>query len=110
MSYRSQVLIAACCVFSFLLSVSIPAEGARAQGDLERGQNGKRVVTVADVIQMNRLADELNSLNPIAHFSPDGARCVVVLRKGNLARNVNEYSLVLWNTKDMFLNRGPREC
>jgi len=54
-----------------------------------------RAVTVADSIEMTRLESG-------AKFSPDGTKFVVVLRKGNLEQNTNQYSLVLWSTGGIF--------
>src|SRR5260370_41231384 len=34
----------------------------------------------------------------LAEFSPDGKKFVVVLRKGNLEKNANEFSVLLWHT------------
>ena len=72
----------------------------------------KRAVTVADAIEMTRLVDaQYNSgkstNRAIAKFSPDNEKFVVVLRKGNLKDNTNEYSLVLWRTSEIFDRRDP---
>jgi dipeptidyl aminopeptidase/acylaminoacyl peptidase len=66
-----------------------------------------RPVTVADAILMTHAIDDSYAyLGPprgrVAHFSPDGAKFVVVLRKGNLEGNTNEYSVVLWRTPRIF--------
>lgn len=55
---------------------------------------------------MVRLADPLytggqTSQGLVATFSPDGTKFLVVLRKGNLEQNTNEYSLLLWHTNDV---------
>jgi hypothetical protein len=73
----------------------------------------KRSVTVADSIQMTRLADPnytggAPSSGIVAKFSPDGKRFVVILKKGNLEANTNEYSLVLFRTSEVFLSPKPR--
>ena len=63
----------------------------------------KRPVTVQDSIQMTRLG------NPdVAKFSPDGKRFVVVLKKGNLENNTNEYSLILFETDEVLHSPNPR--
>jgi len=41
-----------------------------------------------------------------AKFSPDGKKFLVVLRKGNLEANTNEYSLILFDTDEIF--NSPR--
>jgi len=43
----------------------------------------------------------------LAECSPDGKKFVVVLRKGNLDNNTNEFSLILWNTKDISHETKP---
>jgi dipeptidyl aminopeptidase/acylaminoacyl peptidase len=72
----------------------------------------KRPVTVRDFIQMTRLGDPLYddgapSKGLVAKFSPDGKRFVVILRKGNLEANTNEYSLVLFETSKVFRSSTP---
>lgn len=71
---------------------------------------GQRKVTVADAIEMTRLGvasymDDSPS-NP-ALFSPDGRRFVLVLKKGNLRRNTNDYTLEVFNTLTALALRGP---
>ena len=72
------------------------------------GETGaKRPVTIEDVIEMNRLADPVylgggSSAGRVAQFSPDETKFVVVLRKGNLKNNSNDYSLLLWQTDSVF--------
>src|SRR5260370_3742809 len=73
----------------------------------------KRPVTVADSIRMTRLGDRLYdwggpSKGLVAKFSPDGKRFVVVLRKGNLETNTNDYSLILFETNEAFNSPNPR--
>jgi dipeptidyl aminopeptidase/acylaminoacyl peptidase len=66
----------------------------------------KRPVTVEDAILMTRLADDRYfkggpSSGHVAHFSPDGKQLIFVLSKGNLDRNTNEFSLLLYHTADV---------
>jgi len=73
----------------------------------------RRPVTVADSIQMTRLGDPSYtdggpSKGIVAKFSPDGKRFVVVLRKGNLEANTNEYSLILFETEEVVHSPNPR--
>src|SRR5260370_36050212 len=73
----------------------------------------KRPVTVADSIQMNRLGDLSytngeSSKGIVAKFSPDGKHFVVILKKGNLEANTNEYSLVLFETSAVFQSPEPQ--
>ncbi len=85
------------------------AANQRAAGP---GLSAKRPVTVADAIQITRLGDPDYyaggpSRNRVAWFSPDASKFVVILRKGNLARNTNDYSLLLWRTKSVFRQAAP---
>jgi len=43
-----------------------------------------------------------SSRGRVAQFSSDGKRFVVVVRKGNLEKNMNEYSLLLFRTAEAF--------
>jgi len=65
-----------------------------------------RPVTVADAISMVRAADSLH-VKEVVHFSPDGSKIVAILRKGNLGQNTNDFSVVLWKTKDLFFSAKP---
>jgi dipeptidyl aminopeptidase/acylaminoacyl peptidase len=69
-------------------------------------QRSTRPVTVADCISMVRTADTLHG-REIAHFSSDGSRIAVILRKGNLERNTNDFSIVLWRTNALSSPSGP---
>jgi dipeptidyl aminopeptidase/acylaminoacyl peptidase len=68
--------------------------------------NARRGVTVADVIEMTQIVT-LDD-DPLASFSPDGARVIVVVKKGNLRDNTNEYSILLWKTKELMSGVPPR--
>ena len=69
-----------------------------------RGYQLKRPVTVADIITMTKLG---NPDEDPAQFSPDGKKFVVVLKKGNLEENTNEYSLLLWHTGQLYSDTKP---
>jgi dipeptidyl aminopeptidase/acylaminoacyl peptidase len=44
----------------------------------------------------------------VAKFSPDGKHFAVVLMKGNLDHNTNDYSLILFDTSTVFQSPGSR--
>jgi len=95
----------------FLANLSF-AGSATAQEPSKSAERSKRAVTVADAISMTKLGDPsywngAPSRGLVAHFSPDGSKFVVVLRKGNLEQNTNEYTLLLWHTKDVFRRTSP---
>ena len=75
----------------------------------------KRPVSVVDSIQstMTTLDDYrfpagVFSLSSLAHFSPDGKKFIVVLRKGNLKKNTNEYSMLLFRVDEVFQSPKPQ--
>jgi dipeptidyl aminopeptidase/acylaminoacyl peptidase len=70
-----------------------------------------RYVRVRDAIEMTRLADPkyfagATSIGRVGHFSPDGKHFVVLLRKGNVEDNTNEFSLFLFETAQAL--RAPK--
>lgn len=65
-----------------------------------------RPITVADIIQLNRVQTLVGS--QIASFSPDGTRFVILLSKGNIENNTNDYVLKLFRTRDITLSPTPR--
>jgi len=72
----------------------LPCEGG------DGGPSGKRRITVKDTIEMTEFADRGYFLggepaSPVAIFSPSGKQFLIRLKKGNVARNVVEYSLLL---------------
>jgi hypothetical protein len=72
----------------------------------------KRPVSVSDSVQMTRLSDSdyalgLTSEGRVAKFSPNGQRFIIVLRKGNLKHNTNEYSLLLFQSSEVFRKPNP---
>lgn len=89
-----------------------PAGGASAQ---DATHSGKRPVAVADIVGMMRVGEPLQVGYPgigpktgFASFSPDGKRFAVVVAKGNLKKNTNDYSLLLFGTGDVFRNAASR--
>jgi dipeptidyl aminopeptidase/acylaminoacyl peptidase len=70
-----------------------------------RDQPGARPISVADAIEMTKLADEsyfLGGPGTVAHFSPDGKKFVIVVRKGNVEQDTNEYSVLLYRVSAAF--------
>lgn len=85
------------CVRLLLLGILVVC--ASAVG----AQRLKRAVTVADAICMTNLVDP----SAPAVFSPDGRKFVVLLKKGNLKRNTNDYWLLLWRTNRVVTDAKP---
>jgi dipeptidyl aminopeptidase/acylaminoacyl peptidase len=72
-----------------------------------------RPVQVADAIRMTQLADPEyagggSSLGRVAQFSRDGKRFVVVIKRGDLDRNQNVYSLLLYETANVSTKPEPQ--
>lgn len=98
-----------------LLSLIASAIDSDSLGQVEHGagdEGPKRAVTVADAIRMSKLGDPEyynggSSRDRVAQFSTDGSMFVVVLRKGNLEDNTNEYTLLRWRTREVFESPIP---
>jgi dipeptidyl aminopeptidase/acylaminoacyl peptidase len=76
-------------------------------------QAQRHAVTVADTIRMTRPEDTRyllrgSSQGKLAQFSQDGKHFTVVIRKGNLEQNVNEYSLLLFLSRDALHHSKPQ--
>ncbi len=58
-------------------------------------------MTTADVIEMTQLADrpsEASDVSDPIKFSPDGSQFVILVKRGNLDQNTNDFSLLLFRT------------
>jgi len=93
------------CLLLILLPQAVP--GARATTPSPQ----KRRITVEDTIRMTVLPETTytggdQSSSRFARFSPDGRRFVVVTEKGHPETNENEFTLLLFETRDAF--RSPR--
>src|ERR1700728_1859410 len=86
----------------FLLSfiATSPILCAAATGGPQTDKGQRRPVTVADAITMTEFEDPNYNVGrlggPVAQFSPDGRRFVILVRRGDLERNANKYSLLLF--------------
>lgn len=67
--------------------------------------NGKRPVTVADAITATRVAGTpypyFTPKTGFAVFSPNGKYFVVVISRGDIKHNANDYSLMVFRTDDL---------
>lgn len=98
---------------SLLACFSIFVPILRSQVICERNQDPRRhdvrPVTVVDAIQMTKYVGSsaydggTSAQHNAALFSPDGKRFVIATKKGNIEKNTNDYSLLLFQT-----NRGLR--
>lgn len=99
-----RVLSSRLVSLAILCLLALPI-GIRAQSEDPKNWASKRYVTVQDAINTTRLAGSNyfrggDSKGRVAQFSPDGRSFVIVLRKGNLEKNTNEFSLLLYETAD----------
>ena len=64
----------------------------------------RRQITVADGLVMTRLAgrDYAAGRSMVAHFSRQGSRFVVVIKKGNIDRDTTDFSLLVYQTAGIF--------
>jgi len=95
-----------------------PADSApsTARDDKSSPERTRRPLTVADSIQMTRIAGSgLSrwyytgaSSSDFATFSPDGKRFVVVVKRGVLTENTNRYSMLLFPTDRAFDAPPPK--
>jgi dipeptidyl aminopeptidase/acylaminoacyl peptidase len=76
---------------------------------------GKRLMTERDSIGMNLIAGPFsdrsyaNALTrDFASFSPDGGKFVLLLKRGNLENNTNEYSMLLFQTDEIPKGMPPK--
>lgn len=97
-------------LFSYLCCfVSLCAGLAEAQvsGHCRPSQ---RRVTVSDAIMMTRLGVPSYMDDPssnVAQFSPDGRRFALVLKRGDIERNTNNYILEIFRTEDALSSKRP---
>ncbi len=98
-------------LFHVSLLVAVLLIAARSSGQQRKPRQNQRRVTVADAIQMMRLGDPWyfagSSKFKVANFSPDGKRFTVIMAKGNLEHNTNQYSLLLFQTSRVFNSPKP---
>ena len=90
--------------------------GSYDEGTWSSSGGAKRPATVADSIAMTRVAGSAESRwyytgassSDFARFSPDAKRFIIVTKRGNLRQNTNEYSMLLFQTKEAFGAPTPK--
>ena len=82
-SIAAWLPVLACALVPFSLVAENPAA---IWGQGIPATNARRGVTVADVIEMTQIVT-LDD-DPLASFSPDGTRVIVVVKKGNLFMSI----------------------
>jgi dipeptidyl aminopeptidase/acylaminoacyl peptidase len=102
-------------VLSALMCLFPAAQGQGREATQPAGTNGAKgakSIEVSDAIEMTRLGDHgyfwgASSKGRVALFSPDGSAFLIVLRKGNIVSDTNEFSLLLYKTADVFRHPKP---
>jgi WD40 repeat protein len=97
------------CKALFVLSIILFCSDAIGQDGLA---TMKRDADVADAITLTRLADPDYfeggpSKGRVAEFSPDGRHFIVVLRSDVLSKNMNQYSVYLFQSSTAFRSERP---
>src|SRR5437762_10034775 len=94
-------------LYPFFVSLPLIAWplNAPAQSQASKNQSSTHSITVRDAIELTRLADpdyfhNSGSKGRVPLFSPDGKLFLILLRKGNLEKNTNEFSLLLYRTAE----------
>ncbi len=97
---------------AILVLIGVPGLGSLSFGQEKAATPEKRPVTVADAIRMTRVGGSgYPSLRPtsgFAVFSPDGKHFAMVITRGNIEKNTNEYSLLVFRAADIFDGGVPR--
>src|SRR5882762_141505 len=86
---------------------SMAMGGLNSQAQVVAPATGERApVTVADAIGMSKVSSEADHPEAeIGYFSPNGKNFVIIVRRGNLKQNTNDYSLLSWRSDHIF--RSP---
>ena len=98
--------------FNLFLIVALAFPIALKAAGHNRSSGAVGPVTVDDAIAMTRLGDSdyfsgTPSKGRVAHFSPDASHFLVLLRKGNVQNNSNDFSLLLFRTANAFQSPQP---
>jgi dipeptidyl aminopeptidase/acylaminoacyl peptidase len=93
-------------LFTFLFIVSLVPAVLSLGLAAAQCRSDQRRVTVADTIEMTEVAPSDETDAP-GLFSPDGSRFAVVLTKGDLKKNSNVYTLLIFSTRTAFVAHKP---
>jgi hypothetical protein len=104
MPTTKQLRVTFRCLLAVLLSNSFVHPATPQEKYMPEGTAGSlsRSVTVRDCIRMIQLGDldvdGHSARYNVARFSPNGDRFVILVKKGNLEQNTNDYSLLIFQT------------
>ncbi len=98
--YKVNRRTAAICLVLMVSCIGKP--GSASECIAGRPPEGdSRPFRVSDAVSMVQ-APDVTEAKPVAHYSPDKMKLTVILRCGNLETNTNDYSLLLWNARNLF--------
>src|ERR1700722_10493624 len=91
------------CFFLFSVLGTLSATG--------QCRSDQRRVTVADAIEMTHVVQPPHApgsvAGQVAQYSPDGRRFALLLAKGNLQQNTNDYMLRIFQTQNALSSNQP---
>src|SRR5687767_6385100 len=70
--------------------------GSRVKKYSQLGSVNDRTVTIADCVEATQVLLTSNASQPVVVFSPDGSLFATVVYRGDLSRNRNVYSLLVF--------------
>src|SRR5260221_10251372 len=111
--FASKASLAPVLVVSFWSLTHLPGWGSYLHKQVIETRMATSPVTVVDSSEMTQFGDSvyingLSAKHRVGRFSPNGKQFVVVLKKGNLRRNTNDYSLLLFLTAEALRTPPPR--
>jgi dipeptidyl aminopeptidase/acylaminoacyl peptidase len=98
---------------ALMIGICIIQLNAEEQPFSKSAQNSaKRPVTVRDAVEMTQFGDEgyirgLSAKHSVAKFSPNGKQFLLMVKRGNLKRNTNDYTLLLFQTDQAVHSASP---
>ena len=97
---------------AILILLGVHGLAGLCSGQERTATEEKRPVTVADAIRMTRVAGSgypsWRKKSGFAVFSPDGKHFAIVIARGNIEKNTNEYSLLVFRTAEVSHGGVPR--
>jgi dipeptidyl aminopeptidase/acylaminoacyl peptidase len=104
-------VLGTCLVVGLLIMVLGMRPSAHASGQSASNRVPQKLpITAVDSVGMTRVPEQDPSTFralPIGYFSPDQKRFLVLLRKSNVRRNTNDFSLLLYRSSEAFRTPKP---
>src|SRR5439155_20998919 len=89
--------------------LGLTAAGSALRGQTPAADTGRRTMTVADIIRMTTFGSQPHGYLPedLDVPSPDGRLHAVVVKRGDVERNTNVYSLLVFKSEALFAGPKP---